>query len=286
MTKIFYFSGTGNTKLIAEDFKTEFERKGEECSLINIEEGYDSNDLSEEDTIGIMYPIYALGTPRNVSQFFNQMSLKNNKVFIIKTAGDFVSINDNASKKLIRTLHKKGAEVFYDRVIIMGSNIIIDFPDEFIKQLYDVSKLKVKKSVEEILNKTIRLYEDKLITEKVLNVFQYMEEKFGAKYFGLSLKSNEKCNKCMLCVNNCPMSNIEMKNSGLKFSSKCVFCMRCIYICPKKAIKSKYMNLFVIKSGFQPKKIINDESIDSKFVDEKTRGYYKHFLKYIENENL
>ena len=33
-------------------------------------------------------------------------------------------------------------------------------------------------------------------------------------------------------------------------------------------------------------KILNDESLPGEFIDKKTKGYYKHFIKYIEDIDI
>jgi ferredoxin len=86
---------------------------------------------------------------------------------------------------------------------------------------------------------------------------------------------------CGKCVRECPTGNISISNENIIFGNKCTFCMRCVYICPEKAISNKYMNFFVIKEGYNIQRVIDDPKIKGNFITHRTKGYFKHFYKYI-----
>lgn len=55
---------------------------------------------------------------------------------------------------------------------------------------------------------------------------------------------NNKCIKCMLCYQKCPVHAIEKQNPRKTTREKCVTCMRCVNLCPVKARKlSKLDNI-------------------------------------------
>lgn len=287
MIKIFYFSGTGNTKIVAENFKNEFENNDEKIELINIENTNTETILEKDDLIGIMYPIFGGGTPKNVTAFIKQLEFKNNKVFLIKTAADFTELNHNTSRDLIKQIKLKGGDPFYDRIITMGSNWLIEYSDDFVKQLYNISKRKSKHTVNEILNGTIRHFKKRPFIDLFAKLMHYLESNLGSPLFALTLYPNKNCNSCNICVKNCPVNNIRNINNGkIKFSTKCLFCMRCIYNCPKKAIKSRFFNFVILKRGYNIKNIIKNESLKGEFIDSKTKGFYKHFISYINNDEI
>ena len=54
-------------------------------------------------------------------------------------------------------------------------------------------------------------------------------------YKELSVRTNT-CNKCMLCVQNCPSNCISFIGERFTFSDKCTACMRCYNFCPTASI--------------------------------------------------
>jgi ferredoxin len=52
-----------------------------------------------------------------------------------------------------------------------------------------------------------------------------------------------KCIKCGLCIDICPVKNISSSNGYPVFDGKkCQLCMKCISYCPSKSIKSFFVN--------------------------------------------
>jgi len=283
---IFYFSGTGNTKYIVENMTEEFAKMNVNPMCVSIEE-YTEQSHVKEDIIGIAYPIYGLGTPRIVKEWSEKLPMgKGKKVFIINTAADFLSINTNATNEVINILEAKGYEVFYDRIVVMPSNWLLGYDPSLSKQLIEVSKLKVKDICDDIVSETIRKHKPNILVKAVGNFVHYGESNFGARQFGKSLVTTEGCNQCGHCISMCPVKNITMTNGKLEFGSKCIFCMRCVYRCPMKAITSKGLSFCIIKEGYNLEKIINNDEIEPNYVTENTRGYYKHFYKYMKNIKL
>jgi len=282
MYKLLYFSATGNTKVVAELFRDELKSRELSVELINMENKSDII-FSNNDIIGFFYPIYGGGTPINVTKYISELAFKGNEVFIIKTAADYIYPNHSASSTLIKSLKKQNSKPFYDRIIVMASNWLLEYKDDFSKQLYNSAILKTKNAIDEILAKKERFYKNNPIMDLLCKMIHIGESKVGAKFFGKSLCANNDCNMCGLCVQNCPLKNIEEKSGKLKFHSNCLFCMRCIYNCPTRAISSHFFNFVILKNGYNIKKIINNSDLKGTFVTPKTKGFFKHFNDYFDN---
>ncbi len=106
-------------------------------------------------------------------------------------------------------------------------------------------------------------------------------ERSGASYFGKYLIASDLCNLCGKCIKECPTRNISEHNEEIIFGNKCTFCLRCVYNCPERAISNKYMNFLVIKKGYNILNVINDPKIKGNYISHKTKGFFKHFYKYI-----
>lgn len=284
------FSGTGNTRAISNMIAEEFTEKNWE--VINIPaESYMKNpskyNIPSGDLIGIGFPIYGLGEPLIVKNLVDLLPNASHKTtFLFLTAADFSSINHNASRKLKTILLKKGYSVVYERIIVMGSNWLIKYPESVTKQLHEVAKRKTHLLVTDVLNGKTKIMNLNIFLRLFTGFLKILERYFGAKLFGLSLKNNNDCDLCKKCVTLCPMDNISLKNDKLNFGKNCIMCMRCVYGCDKQSIHSRGLNLFIHKKQYNLKAIVADDHILVDYIKKQTKGFYKHFNKYIESDEL
>lgn len=287
---IYYFSGTGNTKMVSEMVKAHFEASNIGITLISIEKQLKSTipiDMSKYDMLGLAYPIYGLGTPAIVDSFIKKLPPgKGLKVFIFLTGADYISLNHNASTKLIKELEKLNYSVFYNRIIVMPSNWLIKYSDSLVKQLVLCAQKKVENMCNEILNLKRRRYNTGGIIKYISLSIAFLEKRYGSKQFGMSLRIKNSCNHCGICVSNCPTDNIIEEGNSFIFLNKCIFCMRCIYRCPKNSIESKGFGFSILKDGYNIDKVLQDVTISSNYINKKTKGYFKHFYKYLYDVEL
>ena len=280
---IFYFSGTGNTKIVANLYANEFQYKGFNTNLIPIENILRKNlnpSISDYDILGFGHPVHAFSAPKIFFDFLDRLpDVDNRKTFTFKTAGD--PICHGGSTSLVRNgLNKKGYKVFHENLIIMPANVVVKYDDSLVKQLYEVAVKKVKRGTEEILSGKTKLQKNNLWLKIGTYLFNKAECN-GAFYFGKYLIASDSCNLCGKCIKECPTRNISKQNESIIFGNKCTFCMRCVYNCPERAISNKYMNFFIIKKGYNILNIINDPKIKGNYISHKTKGFFKHFYKYM-----
>ncbi len=287
---IFYFSGTGNTKTVAEQIASEFSGNSIDAVLVDIAvflQDQSTVDIKQFDLIGIGFPIYGLGTPRIVIDFINKIELSPGfKFFLFQTAADFISINKSASYSPVKMLEKKGYVVFYDRIIVMPSNWVLAYNDRFVKQLYEISLKKTRHMAKEILSGKRRISKPNFLLRIFAGAIHFFESRFGSWYFGLSLDVNSDCNDCKICYTHCPSNNIAKINGKIQFGNNCLMCMRCIYSCRGKAIYSKGMNFTILKKGYNLKKIVDNPLIEGDYINRNSKGYMGHFYKYLIDDGI
>lgn len=286
---IYYFSGTGNTKAVVELLKNSLEEQGEICELLKIEDitlGKVSFPDHDNVQIGLAYPIHAGDAPEIIYDFVSLMPMSMmNSVFILNTGADFIHFNDAAAKGIIKRLEKKDYHVYYERTIAMGSNFFMAYPEKFTKQLYRVAKIKVHHMCNELLQGVHRLRPADA-SLKAIAAWGRWGEGIGARIFGKHLKTIDACTLCEKCVRECPAGNIRRDHDKILFGKECLWCMRCMYSCPEKAIKPGILRSTMLKNGYNIKNIITDDSISGDFVDEATKGFYKHFYRYIQDPSI
>jgi ferredoxin len=202
-------------------------------------------------------------------------------VFIFKTAGGPVPINFNASKKAIRNLTKKGYDVFYDRIIPIGSNWISGFRSDVVRQLYQIARHKVKISCDEMDEGKTRLMKAGFPLSIMIGVVAFLHDRL-TWVLGKDYAVSSACNLCGKCLRNCPTGNIVVKNGKIRFKLSCLWCMRCIYGCPQNAIHHRLLSFTVLPSGYDVKKILESASAEEAGIG-RTPPYLQN---YIHNDQM
>ena len=284
-----YFSGTGITQVVAELLAKAFEQRSAQVETTRIEhvmQGKVRFDPDAYDLVGIGHPIHGLDVPRIVYDFVDALPpVKGKRTFIFKTAADFISMNNGASKTAIKRLRRKGYDVFYDRIVCMPSNWAIGYDDAFSKQLCYVAIAKAEHMAGEILAGRERKLKINALLRWIAKLTSRGED-LGARCFGRMLTVSDACIDCGRCVDNCPTANIHRENGKITFGYNCVFCMRCIYACPQQAIVPRFGKFCALKDGYDIQAIINDPNIEGDFVTDETRGFFKHFFKYVRDAKV
>ncbi|MCX6662914.1 MAG: EFR1 family ferrodoxin [Euryarchaeota archaeon] len=283
---IFYFSGTGNTKMIVELLATEFERYGSVVDVIAIDELMKTNKTAEVekyDIIGFGYPVHAFNAPRIFFEFIELLrDGKQKKTFIFKSSGD--PFMQGGSTALVRkALQKKGYDVIYERLFVMPANVLVRYQDRLIKQLCNTAVQRAKTMVKEILSEITKLQKNTFFSNFLTAAFSSIEN-YGARFFGKNLYVSDSCNLCGICISNCPTNNITKQKGHIIFHSKCTLCMRCIYRCPANAISPHFLKFFVISPWYEIQTIVDNPAIKDACISSKTKGFFRHFNRYFSEQ--
>ncbi|HWR26991.1 MAG TPA: EFR1 family ferrodoxin [Candidatus Thermoplasmatota archaeon] len=280
---IFYFSGTGNTKAVTYLLAKEMENKGCHVDIYAIDEVLktkDNQSLNTYDVVGFGYPVHAFNAPRIFFEFVNRLPAGNQKkTFVFRSAGD-PFLNGGATALVRKALQNKGYDVCLERMFVMPANVLIRYRDPIIKHLYTTAVRHAKTMTTDVLSGTQRLQSNTIISTALTAGFSSME-RIGARFFGKHLTVVSSCNHCGICIKNCPTKNITEHASRILFGSQCTFCMRCIYGCPVQAIVPRFLKFLVIRPWFDLEKIGKNPSLQDTYITQATKGYFRHFHKYV-----
>ena len=104
---IFYFSGTGNSKWIAEQIA-----KAQNEVLVfmpnAIRDGIEEFVLADDEKVGFVFPVYSWGPPLSVLRFLDWITLSNyhsQYVFFVCSCGDDTGLTEELFR---RALSRKG----------------------------------------------------------------------------------------------------------------------------------------------------------------------------------
>lgn len=232
---IIYFSGTGNSRYVAEALA---ERLQDElvCSNTFIKKD-ETGAFSSERPWVFVYPIYVSTMAGLFRSFIEKAGFSGCKdaYFVATCASDMgVSVNVGREVCKLKGLEFKGAEK-----VVMPQNYIALFnmtpPDE------------IKKRQENALRKADRIAntvrEGGCLRMKGKSSAEYAMtrwiEKLYDRYFTGTKKFlvTDKCVSCSLCVKVCPLNNIRFLEGKPAWGKDCVHCMSCINRCPHQAIE-------------------------------------------------
>lgn len=239
---IFYFSGTGNSRWVADELgKTLNERLVSIVEALKEKKEELSFPLSAAEKVVFVFPVHSWGPAVLVSRFISRLRLeeyKNQSVYFVCTCGDDCGNTDQIMCKLLR---KRGIGLT-DGFSIQMPNTYVLLPG------FDVDKESV--AAEKLGKAPERLRE---IADCIL------QQKKGELYFRGSfpaLKSftypffthwvigknkfyaTDACVSCGLCAEVCPTDTIALSASGKPaWKDTCVQCMACYHRCPTHAIE-------------------------------------------------
>ncbi|MDE6274881.1 MAG: EFR1 family ferrodoxin [Clostridiales bacterium] len=246
---IIYFSGTGNTKKVAEKYAECLAEQGCACDLFSLPLK-ELPDLSGYDFIGIGYPIHSFNAPQIVLRFAKALPKRKDKkkVFILKSSGEPVKMSRVSSLKLKSILKRRGYLVTNEYQYCMPYNMIFRHTDHMAYVMWGTAKALIPIDCADIVNGVA--HPEKKMPFGRLFAWVLRIEHGGAKFNGLFYKVKGKCIGCGKCAKNCPVGNIRMKNGKPKFGRKCMMCARCSFYCPANCIKIGLFNGWRINGAY------------------------------------
>jgi ferredoxin len=249
-TDIYYFSGTGNSLVVAREIAVKTNGKLISIPFLMNEKRI----MPEADAIGIVFPVYYAtndcGIPLIISRFVRKLeNLDSKYVFAVCTHGGMPGTTIENLRKAVASCGGKLAARF---VVRMNNKDIAE------KKRRKIS-VNRKKKVEAICDYVNARRKGKFETRGLLRkivlaplralekpIFMYRYKKLSntsKKSFSelipladASFRTNEKCTGCGTCARVCPVNNIKMVNGKPVWLHHCETCYACYGWCPQNAI--------------------------------------------------
>jgi ferredoxin len=237
---IFYFSGTGNSLYAAKNLA---HRIGEELVSISAAENngdkFIEYNLSDNEIIGFVHPVYAWGPPKIVLEFIEKLKLNNyrkNYVFSVVTCGGSIG---NTMKVIEDCLKKKS--------IVLSSGFSVKMPNNYIimgdvdsKEVEQKKLAEAEETLEQIVHAVERKIKGEFRVKKgplpwlltgVINPMFVKNAIDTAKFH-----VDDTCIGCGTCEKVCNCNNVKV-NERPQWGPHCIQCLACIHFCPSKAIQ-------------------------------------------------
>jgi ferredoxin len=243
---IIYFSQAGNTKKIAQAIHQGMNQRLEQCDIARLRE-IQPKDLENYDLIGLGSPVWHSRPSSNMMAFIESLtSLEGKHCFYFCTHGAMPGpvISEAVSALRRKNLTVVGAEDWYGSVFLpyMPKPYYTDgHPDATdLKEAEDFGiemaerSLGISQGATDLIPKLIK-GKDYIVDAYYLLDTLKEEAEARSREFKIN---EEKCTRCLLCVENCPTSNIDLSVSPPVFKTiKCARCWYCEQICPEGAVE-------------------------------------------------
>lgn len=230
---IFYFTGTGNSRWVAEQLA-----EATNDTIMDLAECIRQDRLPEgladAERLGIVFPIHSWRAPRVVTDFLTRHPLPYGPYrYAVCTCGDDVG---------------EGMELFFNYFSVdLGASIIM--PNTYVP-MFDLDSDALCREKLENARRTIAV-----ITKEILcrRVEWHVHEGNHAKLKSYVLNPlfthfiigsrgfhvDKGCTSCGTCSDSCPVANIRMVKGRPVWGKQCIHCMACLHACPQEVIQYK-----------------------------------------------
>lgn len=233
---IFYFSGTGNSKHIADKITNS---TGERLVYISesIIEKNETYEIGENERIGFVFPVYWYCMPTIVEKFIVQLKLSGYQKQYVYAIATYGIAAGNVMDRLTQTLNNKQVQlngIFGAKMVdnyVVGYNIMnID------KQriILDKAEVEIDKIISLIERRENMEYIKRGVIAFVTPItgYAYRITNHTKKFF-----ATQDCNGCKQCERSCPCNAIHMVDEKPIWVGDCTFCLKCIHGCKQSAIQ-------------------------------------------------
>lgn len=236
-TVLYYFSGTGNSLVIARDLAAALGN----TTLIAIPDALQTPAVGADDApdaVGIVFPVYAWGPPRIVADFINSRQWNGIPyLFAVCTCGGFPG---GTLTLLAQALRARGGNLKAGFSIVMPGNYTALYgaiAEAKQQKMFAGARARVAEIAGLIKARRNQPVEKSFWLINLLTGFIYKHGMPKFKTADVKFFVLDTCTHCGLCVKVCPRRNIALKDGHPQWLGNCEQCMACLQWCPVSAIQ-------------------------------------------------
>ena len=238
---IFYFSATGNSKYVAERIASALEDH-----IISLRDAVRARryryDVSREERIGFVLPVYFQGLPSILNFFLEKLELtgyRNQYIYVVLTCGQWTG---DTAGQLSRALKKKGVTLSARFGVQMVDNYVPAFTvpeEEEAVRILDAAEETIDEAVRAIRTRGAGDY-DRCHGPAPAAQTAVMYPAYAHGRSTRPFVVTDHCIGCGLCQEVCPCGAIAIAGGKPAWvKPKCVQCFGCLHRCPAQAIHWK-----------------------------------------------
>lgn len=247
---IIYFSGTGNSKYVADMLGKKLDDQVVDATKMI--KNKIKGEFESKRPFVFVSPNYTGQLPRVFKKFIKESVFKGNKsVYFMVTCGVNIGNIQNSLVSLCKYIDLEYRGVLE---VVMPENYIAMYPvpneqesKEIMKKAIPVIEkgIDVIKKGDDLDQRKISIIDNikSNISNNLFYTFNVKTKKFRVK---------DTCISCGKCASVCLLNNIELVDRLPKWGNDCTHCMACISYCPTEAIE--YGEISIGKPRYQCKK--------------------------------
>ncbi|MFW9850181.1 MAG: EFR1 family ferrodoxin [Candidatus Thorarchaeota archaeon] len=232
-TTIYYFSGTGNSLMIARSIAS----KLQDTEVIRINDEVKVSAIDDCTRVGLVFPVYYGGLPYIVKRFISSLTPYRNCYFF--AVSNYASVPGRALPQLSAELQDVGISLSSGFHLRMPQNFTIGYnaPNESdVLALLNNALGKIPEIVDTIKSMKIRTSAFD-ISSYLGQSRRYLAFIDGVKKSDTKFWCEESCNECETCLRVCPVHNIVIVEGRPKWINNCEQCLACVNWCPTESIQ-------------------------------------------------
>lgn len=233
---IFYFSGTGNSKHIADKIANSTGDRQVYISESIIKEN-ETYEIGENERIGFIFPVYWYSMPTIVEKFIEQMKLSGYQKQYVYAISTYGIAAGNVMDRLTLILNNKKVQLNGIFGVKMVDNYVVGYNIAGVDE-----QRTILNNAEVEINKMISIIEHRDNMEYIkkgslafvtpITGYAYRKTNHTKKFF-----VTQECNGCKQCERSCPCNAIHMVDGKPVWAGECTFCLKCIHGCKQSAIQ-------------------------------------------------
>jgi ferredoxin len=248
--EIYYFSGTGNSFVVARDIA---EKIG--GTLVSIASVVKEESVKPEaDVIGLVFPVYYAtndcGIPLIVARFVRKLeNLSSKYVFAVCTHGGMPGTTIENLRKAIEARGGKLAAGFTVRMsnkniaqrkrqnLLVKQKKKVEIISEYVNARRE-GRFETRGLLRKIVLAPLRALEKPIFKYRYKKLSNTSKTSFSEliPLADASFRTNENCTGCGTCARVCPVHNIQMVDGKPVWLHNCETCYACYGWCPENAI--------------------------------------------------
>ena len=240
-TDIYYYSGTGNSLVVAKELQARLPGS-RLVPLVGLLGSH--RILAEAELVGLVFPIYAFGLPAPARDFLTRLEPRpSQKIFALATRGGSPC---GVFSEIDSILRKKG--------LSLGSRAFIDMPTNAVG-MHELDSPEEAASKELAMKSDIATFAAALLEGRQFRRRDphgsFLKERvlfpvLGAlaratNYMGAdrSFFAEPSCTGCGICAQVCLSGRIEMAGGHPRWrrEPRCQYCLACLNYCPSKSVQ-------------------------------------------------